>query len=192
MQDWEQPCASQKAGISTVSTACSSAQCEFSFQAQFAQWQNRDSSQVTCTIFLLAGKSIYEMETHNILKRTKQNLWISVKFFFLIFLRMWTRSSFFNGFQIVTQVEKPKAEFFTLFPLVNYQFKSPLYNIHLMSEYSSVLIHGTDQRQRILQLYKSSNSSKSSRHIQLFREAPWDCNKSGIKKFPSCTQNVQP
>lgn len=111
MQHWEQPCASQKAGISTVSTACSSAQCEFSFQAQFAQWQNRDSSQVTCTIFLLAGKSIYEMEKHNILKRTKQNLWISVKFFFLIFLRMWTRSSFFNGFQIVTQVEKPKAVF---------------------------------------------------------------------------------
>lgn len=94
MQHWEQPCASQKAGISTVSTACSSTQCEFSFQAQFAQWQNRDSSQVTCTIFLLAGKSIYEMEKHNILKRTKQNLWISVKFFFLIFLRMWTRSSF--------------------------------------------------------------------------------------------------
>lgn len=37
----------KRAGISTGSIPCSSAWCNFSFEEQFAQWQNSDSSKVT-------------------------------------------------------------------------------------------------------------------------------------------------
>lgn len=39
-----------------------------------------------------------------------------------------------------------------------------------MTEYSSDVIYGANERQSILQLYTSSNSSESSRHIQLFEK----------------------
>lgn len=94
---------SQTAGISRVSIACSSARREFSFEEQFALWQNSDSSKVTYSYLLTSWKNIYEMETHTVLRESSKIYrvllsWGFVEFFVSVFVFcFWVVFFFFGG-----------------------------------------------------------------------------------------------